>query len=224
MAQAVNINAEAREGAGKGAARAVRRSGRVPAVIYGNKLPPVMISLDPLELKQRMRGTGFFARVFEVKVNGDAHRVLARDIQLDPVTDRPLHVDFMRFSATTKLNVDIQVVFINEVESPGLKAGGVINVVRRTVELLCSPENIPESITVDLAGLDIGDSVHISSIELPEGVEPTIKDRDFTVVTIAAPTLMPTVEEEAEGEEDVEGEEGVEGEKGEGEEKSESED
>lgn len=197
MAQANSMNAETRERAGKGAARAVRRTGRVPAVIYGNKQTPMLISLDTIELKHQTRTPGFFARIFELKVNGDTHRVLAREIQLDPVTDHPVHVDFMRFSASTKLNVEVKVNFINLDACPGLKTGGVLNVVRRTVELVCSAENIPETITADVAGLGIGNSVRISNIKLPEGVHPAITDRDFIVATIAAPTLLPTAEEEA---------------------------
>ncbi len=215
MAQATTLTAEARENAGKGAARAVRREGRVPAVIYGNKEDTVLITIDPLELQQQLKGPGFFSRVFEIEVGGKKHRVLARDLQVDPVTDRPIHVDFMRFSATTRLNIDVQVIFENHEESPGLKRGGVLNVVRHTVEMRCKPDGIPESITVDLTGLDIGDSVHISSIELPEDVELVIADRDFTVATIAAPTILVEVEEEVEDEEGEEGEEGVEGEDGE---------
>ncbi len=228
MPETVAISAEARERAGKGAARAARRAGRVPAVIYGNKETPVLISLDPLELRQQLRRSGFFAHIFEVKVNGDTHRVLARDVQRDPVTDRPLHVDFMRFSAKTRINIDVAVRFINEEESPGIKMGGVLNIVRHAVELLCSPENIPEYLTVDLTGLEMGDGVHISDIELPEGVQPTITDRDFTVATIAAPTILTVEEEEgeaAEGEEgeELEGEEGAEAAEGEEGEKKEEE-
>lgn len=197
MPEAHSITAEARERAGKGAARGTRRAGRVPAVIYGNKETPVLISLDNIELHQKLRNPGFFAHIFEVSVNGDIHRVLARDVQYDPVTDRPLHVDFMRFSANTRIEVEVSVIFINEEESPGLKMGGVLNIVRHEIELECSPGNIPESLTVDLTGLEMGDSVHISDIALPEGVDPTISDRDFTIATIAAPTVL-TVEEEAE--------------------------
>jgi len=230
MAQVTALAAETREGSGTGAARAVRREGRVPAVIYGNKEIPVLISLDPMDLRQQLRRPGFFAHVFEITVAGKTHRVLARDLQVDPVTDRPLHVDFMRFSAQTRLDVDVEVVFLNHEESPGLKRGGVLNVVRHTIEMLCRPDAIPESVTVDLTGLDIGDSVHVSAIALPEDVELTISDRDFTVATIAAPTILVEVEEEEEGEgeegEELEGEEGeaVEGEEGEAEGEAEGED
>ncbi len=221
MAQASMLNAELRERAGKGAARATRRAGRVPAVIYGNKQTPVIITLDPRELAKELKSQGFFSRVFELHIAGEKHRVLPRDLQLHPVTDLPLHVDFMRFSAKTRLNIDVAVVFENEEESPGLKGGGVLNIVRHTIELLCSPDSIPESLTVDLTGLEVGDSVHISAIKLPDDVELTITDRDFTVATIAAPTIVEEVEEvEVELGEDGEpivaggGEEGVEGEEG----------
>lgn len=227
MAQVTAIAAEAREGTGTGGARQTRRGGRVPCVIYGNKEDSVLISIDPMDLQRQLRGPGFFARVFEIEVGGQKHRVLARDLQVDPVTDRPIHVDFMRFSATTRLNIDVQVVFENHEESPGLKRGGVLNIVRHTIEMLCKPDSIPESILIDLTGLDIGDSVHIGAIELPEDVELTIADRDFTIATIAAPTILVEVEEEEEGEEVEEGEEGLEGEEGEaveGEEKAEGED
>ncbi len=211
MAQAATMSVELRDRAGKGAARATRRAGRVPAVIYGNKQDPVLISLDPVELMMNLRGAGFFSRVYELEADGKKNRVLPRDLQLDPVSDTPIHVDFMRFSAKTRLNIDVPVVFENEEECPGLKQGGVLNIVRHTIELLCSPDSIPESLIIDLEGLEIGESVHISAMKLPDDVELTITDRDFTVVTIAAPTVY-VEEEDEEGEE---GEEGVEGEEGE---------
>ena len=194
MAHLSTLKTELRERAGKGAARATRRTGRIPAVIYGNKQTPVMISLDSLELAKELKNAGFFSRVFELDVSGEKHRVLPRDLQLHPVTDRPIHVDFMRFSAKTRLNIEVPVIFENEEEAPGIKSGGVLNIVRHSVELRCSPDHIPESLIVDLTGLDVGDSVHISSIELPGDVELTITDRDFTIATIAAPTVNVEVE------------------------------
>ena len=214
MVEFTPIAAELRERAGKGAARSTRREGRVPAVIYGNKQDPVMISLDPVELKKQFRGGTFFSKVYEVTVGEETSRVLARDLQLHPVSDEPIHVDFMRFSPRTKLTFDIPVNFENEDDCQGLKEGGVLNVVRYTVELLCSPMNIPEALTADLTGLVIGDSIHISNIDLPEGVEPTITDRDFTIATIAAPTVYVEAEPEDEG---VEGESGDAAVSGEGE-------
>ncbi len=204
MPSVTNLAAAIREQAGKGAARATRRAGRVPAIVYGNKQPPVMISLDPEELRQQIRRTGFLSRVFDITVDGGfKEKALARDIQLDPVTDRPIHVDFMRFSADTRLHVEVQVAFENEDASPGIKRGGVLNVVRRDVKVICAPDNIPDAISINLAGLEIGDSVHISAIELPDGVLPAISDRDFTVATIAAPsTVKPEVDDSAEEEED----------------------
>ena len=207
MANLTAFAAEPRDRAGKGAARATRREGRVPGVIYGNKQDPVLISVDPIDLMKQINTPGFFSRVYEVDVSGDKHRVLARDLQVDPVSDQPIHLDFMRFSASTRLNIDVQVVFQNEDECPGLRLGGVLNVVRFTVELRCRPDSIPESLTADLSGLEIGDSLHISAIELPEDVELTITDRDFTIATIAAPTIVEEVEEDVDG---VEGEDGVE--------------
>ncbi len=206
MAQAIIMTAEVRDRAGKGAARATRRAGRVPAVIYGNQEDPQMISLDPVQLVQQINKKGFFARVCEVDVAGDKQKVLPRDIQLDPVTDRPLHVDFMRFTATTRVNVEIEVRYLNEDQCPGLRGGGVLNIVRYTIEALCRPDDIPDFLTIDLEGLEIGDSVHISSVDLPNGVTPTITDRDFTILTIAAPTILAAeddevTEEVAEGEE-----------------------
>jgi large subunit ribosomal protein L25 len=216
MVQSMMLAAETRTSNGTGGARATRRSGLVPCIIYGNKEEPIMISISPKDLQKQLRGPGFFARVFEIEVGGKKHRVLARDLQVDPVTDRPIHVDFMRFSATTLLNIDVQVVFNNHEESPGLKRGGVLNIVRHTIEMRCKPDNIPESIQVDLSGLDIGDSIHISQIKMPVDTELTISDRDFTIATIAAPTLLVETEdvEDAEGEEG-EAEEGAEGEEGE---------
>ena len=189
MAQTHTLIAELRERAGKGAARAVRRAGRVPAVIYGNKQDPVLVSLEPVALMKEMHRPGFFAHVYEVAVGSDTYKVLARDLQTHPINGIPMHVDFMRFSAKTRLAVEVVVEFINEDTCPGLKAGGVLNVVRHEVELRCSPDNIPETLIADLAGLDIGDSLHISAVTLPEGVEVTV-DRDFTIATIAAPTVF----------------------------------
>ena len=145
MAEALDFSAKVRNRAGKGAARAARRDGRVPGVIYGNKQDPVMITVDPIELLKQVSASGFFGRVYNIDVEGTTHRVLPRDLQLDPVTDQPIHVDFMRFSAQTRVNVDVVVVFLNEEESPGLRLGGVLNIVRHAVELLCRPDNIPKA-------------------------------------------------------------------------------
>ena len=181
MAKVNVLKAEIRERAGKGAARATRRAGRIPAVIYGNKLDPIMISVEPIELNKELNTAGFFGRVFEITIGKDKMRVLPRDVQFHPVNDRPLHIDFLRFSADTRVNVEVSVDFQNEEASPGLKRGGVLNIVRRELELVCAPDIIPETVVVDLSGLEIGDSIHFSHVSLPEGVESAITDRDFTI-------------------------------------------
>ena len=217
MVETTSVVAELRDRAGKGAARATRRAGRVPAVIYGNKQDPVMISLEPIQLTKELGSGYFYTRIYEIEAGDKKERVLPRDVQFHPVTDVPMHVDFMRFGPKTKFDVEVSVEFINEEECPGLKQGGVLNIVRHSVDLRCSPDAIPESITADLTGYEIGDSLHISEITLPEGVTPTITDRDFTVATIAAPTVVvdedPTEEDGLMPDEDgnipeVEGEDG----------------
>jgi large subunit ribosomal protein L25 len=209
MAEVSIIAAERRERAGKGPARATRRAGRVPGVIYGAKKDPAMVTLDPRELDRELNTGGFMATIYDVQIEQNKERVLPRDVQFDPVTDRPIHVDFLRVSATTSVTVQVPVNFLNEEESPGLKRGGLLNVVRHEIEMICQADAIPSAVEVDLTGLDIGDSIHISMIPLPDGVVPTITDRDFTVATIAAPTVA---QEEEEAEEGEELEEGVEGE------------
>ena len=190
MADIITFPATARERAGKGAARATRRAGQVPAVVYGAKEPPVLIALDPKLLKQQLGQSGFFTRLVDIQIEGKNHRVLPRDVQYHPVSDAPIHVDFMRVSADARVTVAVPVVFINESQSPGLKKGAVLNVVRHEVEVSAPVDRIPHSLTVDLAGTDIGDSIHISHITLPDGVKPTIADRDFTIATVAAPTVQ----------------------------------
>ena len=190
MTETHQLSVQLRQRAGKGAARSVRREGRVPGVIYGGKQEPVLISIDPLELKRELHKIGFFATLFDLKLDGAAHRVLARDVQFDPVTDKPLHVDFLRVAADTKVTVEVPVVFRNEPASPGLKRGGVLNIVRHQIELVCAADSIPHELEFDLTGLDIGDAIHISAIKLPAGVTPAITDRDFTVATLVAPSAQ----------------------------------
>jgi large subunit ribosomal protein L25 len=211
MADIMTLVAEARPRSGKGTAREARRNGRIPAIIYGNKEEPLAITVERKHLVQEMGKSGFFISLLDVDVGGTKHRVLPRDTQYHPVTDVPLHVDFLRYSADRKITVEVPVHFLNEEEAPGLKAGGVINIVRHAIEVLCTADQIPDGFEVNLAGLEIGDSVHASTLALPQGVELTITDRDFTIATIAAPTVMPVDdEEEGEGVEGVEGEEGAE--------------
>ncbi len=197
MVETVKLAAQPRERAGKGASRAVRREGRVPAVVYGEKQAPELVSLDPRDVVREMHKTGFFTRVFDIEVGGRAIRALARDVQFHPVTDKPEHVDFMRVSDTTRIRVAVPVRFANADKAPGIKRGGVLNIVAHDIEVFCTITTIPRMIEVDLSGLDINDSVHISSINLPEGVKPTIS-RDFTVAAIGAPTVMKSDEEAAE--------------------------
>jgi large subunit ribosomal protein L25 len=194
MPDILTLTAEVRDRAGKGAARGIRRSGRVPAVIYGNKQDTLMITLEPKELERELQKPGFFTHLYDVKINGSAHRVLPRDVQLDPVKDRPLHVDFLRVSADSTIRVNVPVQFINHAQSPGLRRGGVLNVVRHEVEMICRADAIPDHLTIDLNGLDIGSSIHISMMAIPEGARPAIRDRDFTVATVAAPTVETTPE------------------------------
>ena len=208
MAEFQEIKAAARERTGTAAARALRREGRVPAIIYGDKKQPELVSLDNAELWRYVRTGHFLSTVYTLDVNGQKTRVIPRDLQVDPVRDHPTHVDFLRLGEGARIAVEVAVTFLNEEESPGLKRGGLLNVVRYTIELLCPAESIPEAIEADVAGLDIGDSIHISDIKLPADVELTITDRDFTVATIAG-RMAEIVEEEVE-------EEGLEGEKVEG--------
>jgi large subunit ribosomal protein L25 len=179
----------------------------VPGVIYGAKQDPNMISVEERLLNKLLHQGGFFSTLFDVKVDGKAERVLARDVQFDPVSDYPVHIDFLRVSAATSVHVEVSVHFINEEQCPGLVEGGVLNVVRHEIELVCRADAIPQHIDIDLAGLDIGDGVHISTVKLPDGVRPAITDRDFTIATIAAPTVVreetaDSQAEEAEGAED----------------------
>lgn len=200
MSKLPTIAVEARERAGKGASRAIRRAGRVPAVVYGAKKDPEMVSIDKIDLIKAIRSSAFLSTVYEIKVNGKAQQVLPRDIHFHPVTDEPTHVDFMRMTKGASVTVQIPVHFVDEEQSPGLKRGGVMNVVRHDIEMDCPASAIPEYIEVSVAGLDINDSVHISEVKLPEGAKPTI-DRDFTIATIGAPSSLRSAEAEAEGEE-----------------------
>lgn len=193
------LKAEAREQVGKGSARAVRRNGKVPAVIYGDKQPPLAIALSYKDIFYKIHGGGFLTTVATIDLDGKKIQVLPKDYQLDPVRDFPMHVDFLRVGKDTEVNVNVPVHFINEDKSPGLKRGGVLNIVRHEVEFHCPANAIPEFITVDLAGTNIGDSIHISAVELPAGVKPVISDRDFTIATVAGSSAMkPEVTEDAE--------------------------
>jgi large subunit ribosomal protein L25 len=196
-AAAKELKAQARSGVGKGAARALRREGLIPAVIYGDKKAPLPISISYNEAMKAIYAGGFLSHIVTVDVGGEKHRVIPRDYQLDPVKDKALHVDFLRVGKGTKLNVQVHVNFINEDASPGIKRGGVLNVVHHTLDLTVDADNIPEEVTVDLTGLDVGDSVHISSVKLPAGATDHSHEDDLTIATIVAPSGLRS--EEAEG-------------------------
>ena len=217
MSEQLTLPAEARDRAGKGASRALRRDGRVPAVVYGEKKDPLSIHVEE-KLLTRMLHTGHFMNsVVMIDFKGKAHRTLPKAVDFHPVTSRPIHVDFLRIGEHTKVTVAVPVRFDNDEESPGLKRGGVLNVVQHELELVCDAAHIPNEIHIDLTGLEIGDSIHISQVTLPDGVTAANQDEDFTVATIVAPSAMKAEEEEAapEGEVPTVDEEGEEAEGGE---------
>ena len=217
MSEQLTLPAQARDRAGKGASRALRRDGRVPAVVYGDKKEALSVHVEE-KLLVKMLNTGHFMNsVIMVEVDGKKNRTLPKDVQFHPVTSRPIHVDFLRIGEHSKVNVNIPVRFDNEEASPGLKRGGVLNVVQHEIELICDAAEIPDELHIDLTGLDIGDSIHISQVTLPKGAKAAIDDRDFTVATVVAPSAMKAEEEEtaAEGEVPTVGDEEAEGEGGE---------
>ena len=196
MAETTILNGNLRTNTGKGFARASRRSGRIPAIIYGDKKETISIDIEEREYKKIITQSGIFSRLLDLNVDGKSNIVLTRDIQFHPVSENPLHVDFLRIGKGSTITVSIPVSFINEELSPGLKSGGVLNTVRFELELECPADSIPEKIEINLEGLVVGDSIKISTVELPDGVKPTITDRDFTIATIAAPTKMAEVSTE----------------------------
>jgi len=203
VADTTIINGNLRNSTGKGSARAARRAGRIPAIIFGDKKETISIDIEEREYKKIMNQSGIFNRLLDLSVNGKSNLVLTRDIQFHPVSENPLHVDFLRIGKGSNINVSVPVSFVNEELSPGLKSGGVLNTVRFELELVCPADIIPEKIEIDLEGLVVGDSIKISSVNLPDGVSSAITDRDFTIATIAAPTVMSDVstEETTEAEE-----------------------
>lgn len=190
MPEIITLNALPRARAGKGAARATRREGRVPAIIYGGEEAPSLISLEPAELGRALARPGFSATLVEVAIDGARYRVLPRDVQRHPVSDAPLHVDFQRVLPDTRVRVQVPVIFTNHGRSAGLRRGGILNIVRHAIELDAPVESLPDRITVDLSGLEIGDSIHISSVALPERSRTTIRGRDFTIASIAASSAV----------------------------------
>jgi len=199
MAEAIELKAWTRQSAGKGGARQVRRDGRIPGIIYGDKQEPQNIALDTKAISKQLQTGHFQSTIFTLDVDGTKTRVIPRGVQLDPVRDFPIHVDFMRLGKDALVTVDVPVHFLNEAASPGLKRGGVLNVVRHDIPVRCPADRIPDHFDVDLTGVEIGDSIHISSIALPEGVTPTITDRDFTVATVVGRAAEEAPAAEAEG-------------------------
>ena len=190
MSEQLTLPAESRDRAGKGASRELRRAGRVPAVIYGDKKDALSIHVEE-KLLTRMLSTGHFMNsVIMVDAGGTPHRTLPKDVQFHPVSSRPIHVDFLRIGAHSQVHVNVPVHFIDEELSPGIKRGGVLNLVRHDLELVCDASEIPEQIEISLKGLDVGDSIHISNVTLPKGAKPAIDDRDFTIATIVAPSAL----------------------------------
>jgi large subunit ribosomal protein L25 len=206
MAEAIELKAWARQSSGKGGARQVRRDGRIPGILYGGREEPQNIALDSKTISKQIQTGHFQSTIFTLDVEGTKTRAIPRGVQLDPIRDFPIHVDFMRLAKDALVTVEVPVHFLNEAASPGLKRGGVLNVVRHDIPVRCPADNIPDHFDVDLTGLEIGDSVHISAVAMPAGVSPTITDRDFTVATIAG-----RASEEAAGAGAAEGAEAAEG-------------
>ncbi|MEC9066413.1 MAG: 50S ribosomal protein L25/general stress protein Ctc [Pseudomonadota bacterium] len=196
MSDALTLPAETRDRAGKGASRALRREGRVPAVIYGGKEAPTPIHVEERLLIKQLDTGHFMNSIVEIELDGKTVRTLPKDVAFHPVTDRPNHVDFLRLAKGAKVDVAVPVLFVNEEASPGLKKGGVLNVVRHELELVCDANKIPNEIEIDVTGLEVGDSIHISHVKLPEGSESAITDRDFTIATVVAPSALKRAEAE----------------------------
>ncbi|WP_375676167.1 MULTISPECIES: 50S ribosomal protein L25/general stress protein Ctc [unclassified Bartonella] len=204
MSKSYTLKAEKRERVGKGSSRELRRNGLIPAVIYGEKQPPLAITVPYKEIFYKIHAGGFRTTIATIILDKQKIMVLPKDYQLDPVRDFPLHVDFLRVSAKSVVEVNIPVHFLNEDTAPGLKKGGVLNIVRHEIECTAPASAIPEAIEIDLSSYSIGDSIHISAVQLPKDVTPIIQDRDFTIATIAAPAGMDVSDETSEQENDEE--------------------
>lgn len=202
MSDQLTLSAETRNGAGKGASRELRRQNRVPAVIYGNKQEPELIHVEEKALIKLLMTGHFSNSVVEIELGGKKQITIPKDVAFHPVSDRPMHVDFLRIVKGAKVDVEVPVMFVNEGASPGLKRGGVLNIVRHELELICENDKIPDDIQIDVSGFDIGDSIHISNVKLPTGSESKITDRDFTIATIVAPSALKS----SDGDTTVEGE------------------
>ncbi len=206
----ISLEATSRDNKTKGQLSAIRNSGNVPAIIYGGEEQNLKISISKKLLKSTIEKENFLSNIITLSVNGKNQNVLPREVVYDVLTDEPIHVDFLRVVPGVKIRIEVPVEFINHEKSPGLKRGGVLNIVRRKVELRCPSEKIPEKLTLNLDGVDIGESFKISSVKLEADVVPTIQGRDFVIATLAAPTVMKEPEKPAEAEA-AEGEEGAEG-------------
>ena len=208
-----NLKAIKRENTSSGSTNKLRSSGLIPAILYGGKNPNQKISIQKKDVKNIIKSDTFLSKVLELEIEGKKEKVLPRDVAYHVISEEPIHIDFMRIVTGKKIIIEVPVKFINQVDSPGLKKGGVLNIVRRKVELKCPAENIPDDLTIDLTGADIGTSIKISSVKLPDNVLPTITDRDFVVATVAAPTIIKEPEKPAETEvaEGAEGETSAEG-------------
>jgi len=200
MAKENKLSIEIRDSTGKSAVKKIIAAGKIPSILYGLKEKPLTISINRMTVQKELKAGGFLTKIFSLDMDGKVSLAIPRDVQFHPISDLPVHVDFLRLGADSKVLVDIPTIFINHELSPGLKKGGVLNIVRRTVQINCPANNIPEEIVFDLEGLEIGDAIHISATKLPEGAEPTITDRDFTIGTVAAPTVVKEPEAAAEGE------------------------
>ena len=201
MAKETNIEASLRSGTGKSAVKKIIATGKIPSILYGLSEKPVNIAIDKISIQKELNAGGFLTRIFNLNIDGKKNLAIPRDVQFHPLSDQPVHIDFLRLAADSKITLDIPTKFINEESSPGLKRGGVLNINRRTIQLSCPANNIPEELVFDLSGLDIGDTIRISMTKLEEGVQPTITDRDFTVASVAAPTVVKEPEIQTDGEE-----------------------
>ncbi|MBV8778390.1 MAG: 50S ribosomal protein L25/general stress protein Ctc [Alphaproteobacteria bacterium] len=190
MPEIISLSAEPRADVGKGAARAIRRAGRVPGIIYGDGEKPMPVSFEPRELTRAINRAGFFATIVDVSVDGAVHRTLARDVQYHPISDAALHIDFMRVGAGAEVRVSVPVSFVNHEQAPGLRRGGILNIVRHSIDIACAVDAIPDRLVVDLDGLEIGDSVHIDAVTMPDGVRPVLTSRDSTIASVAASSAV----------------------------------
>ncbi|MDR3423851.1 MAG: 50S ribosomal protein L25/general stress protein Ctc [Alphaproteobacteria bacterium] len=197
MAQVTLLPAALREKTTKGAVSKLRADGLVPAVIYGDKQAPVTIALESKILVRQLETAGFLTRLFDIELGGKKHRVLPRDVQFDPVSDRALHVDFLRVSAETRVRVSVPVAFVNPEKSPGIKRGGTLNVVHHEIEIMCAPDKIPTRFEVSLEGLQINDAIHLSALNLSKDIKLTTQEKDFTIATIAVPSAIRSENEAA---------------------------